>query len=210
MPERISQNQLALERLRAEARRRAEEVSEQSAEAIEKQQQKNVISAGFGGENTVSYLTGDGDIVGATGQVTPVLDRPEAQPVGKTQVSEFEDIAAHSRQDVAAGKLLLVGDELGRQGYFSPELQAKLGNYAMQLALAEDVPKDALERITSGTATLEQVIAGTADQSEVGQVLAALSPLLSHKADEISQGADIVVQQQKDALAETIRIPRNI
>ncbi|WP_281646524.1 hypothetical protein [Parendozoicomonas sp. Alg238-R29] len=213
MAEGISQNQMATERLRAEARRRSEEVSEQSSKSIEKQQTKNSPTAGFGGENTIGYLTGDGDIVGTTGQVTPVLDRPDVQPVGKTSLSVFESIAATSRQDVVAGNLLLAGD----QGNFPPEVQNQLSTYAMQLVVAEDLPPETLQRIESNVNALQKTAAGATDIADMDSVMMALesdfsssslklkgsyqkevheklevlrklAPLLNHMVDDASNG----------------------
>ena len=196
----VSQNQLALDRLRAEARLRSEEVSRQSSKAAELQQEKNSISAGFGGENKISYYTGDGDIVGTTGQVTPVLDRPGVQPVGATSVSEFESIAASSHKDVAAGSLLLAGDHLSQQGSIPPEMQKQLGAYAIQLAVAEDVPPEVLERVENNVRELEKMATGASDLADMDSLMMALESDFSHNSLKFRAEQQLQVHKKIEAL----------
>ena len=173
-----SDNSLALERMRAEARRRADEVSRDTAEAVEKTQTRN-LTAGYGGENTVGYLTGDGDVVGTTGQVTPILDDPHKVTVSHSHINAIESMAASTRTDQAAGSLMSVSSMLEKQKDMPPEavteIQKRMGVHALQLIAADDADPAAIQRIEGQIGKMNQMLAsGTVDISEMDSVMMGL------------------------------------
>ena len=150
-----------LERQLYETRKHAEDIENQSEKSIERQQQRNVISAGYGGDNTVSFLTGDGDIEGTTGQITPVLDRPGqgAPPAGT--VNDMHALARSAQSDQVAAILLTTSsmvDQAGLPAEVSADIKQRLGTHALELALADDVPPNVLGRIEGQVGQLQQAL----------------------------------------------------
>ncbi len=166
------------ERQLFETRKHAEDIERQSEKSIERQQQRNVVSAGFGGDNTVSFLTGDGDVEGTTGQITPVLDRPEHGTPLVGTVDDMQALARTAQSDQTAGILLSTSSAVDRAG-LPPEVAAdikqRLGTLALELVVTENVPPEVLGRIEGHAAKLQQaLVAQPIDLASINGIMMSL------------------------------------
>ena len=167
------------ERQLFETRKHADDIERQSEKSIERQQQRNVISAGFGGDNTVSFLTGDGDVEGTTGQITPVLDRPGQGTLPAATVNDMHALARSARSDQTAGMFLSVRAGLEENKNIPPEtledIQRRMGIHALELIVADDVPPDVLGRIEGQIGQLQQaLVAQPVDLASIDGIMMSL------------------------------------
>ena len=197
------------ERQLYETRKHAADIERQSEKSIEKQQQRNVINAGYGGDNTVSFLTGDGDIEGTTGQISPVLDTPEHAAANGSRLDDMGSMASSIRSDQTAGSILSVRAGLKDNQNLSPEsledLQRRLGIKAVALIKADDVPPNVIGRIENQIAQLEQMLSGaTVDPAALDSLLMTIDTEFANNSLEL-KGSFQKHTHQKLEVLRTLR-----
>ncbi|MCL6271219.1 hypothetical protein M3P05_14935 [Sansalvadorimonas sp. 2012CJ34-2] len=192
------------ERLLYETRKQAEDIERQSEKSIERQQQRNVVGAGYGGDNTVSFLTGDGDVEGTTGQVTPVLDRPGHGTPAVETVDDMHAMARSAQSDKTAGILLSASSDLDQAG-LTPEVSAdyrqRLGMHALDLVIADNVPSDVLGRVEGQVGQLQQaMVAQPIDPAAIEGIMMSLDSEFSSNRLELQGEFQKHVHQKLEVL----------